>query len=153
VKTITKLVNIETKLLLLSFCSLDHKCLPFVQKFLYQGHITSLHASLKIWFLFLFFLGCQRHKYVFFITIETSASDVASISVCRNKQSKMKSHYKVLVTEETGCAQFDVSWRGLCIDILAKVHGRMARGGHGLPKVSLGRAMPYPSMPYEQATP
>jgi hypothetical protein len=26
-------------------------------------------------------------------------------------------------------------------------HGRMARGGHGLPKVSLGPAMPYPSTP------
>jgi hypothetical protein len=26
-------------------------------------------------------------------------------------------------------------------------HGHMARGSHGLPKVSLGHAMPYPSMP------
>jgi hypothetical protein len=32
-------------------------------------------------------------------------------------------------------------------------HGRMARGGHGLPKVSVGPAMPYPSMPCGQATP
>jgi hypothetical protein len=30
---------------------------------------------------------------------------------------------------------------------------RMARGGHGLPKVSLGPAMPYPSTPYGRATP
>jgi hypothetical protein len=29
----------------------------------------------------------------------------------------------------------------------------MARGDHGLPKVSPGPAMPYPSMPYRQATP
>jgi hypothetical protein len=29
----------------------------------------------------------------------------------------------------------------------------MARGGHGLPKVSLGPAMPKPSMPYGRATP
>jgi hypothetical protein len=29
----------------------------------------------------------------------------------------------------------------------ARVHGRMARGGHGLPKVSLEPAMPYPSAP------
>jgi hypothetical protein len=32
-------------------------------------------------------------------------------------------------------------------------HRRMARGGHGLPKVSPAPAMPYPSMPYGQATP
>jgi hypothetical protein len=32
-------------------------------------------------------------------------------------------------------------------------HGRMARGGHGLPKVSSGPAMPDPSMPCGQATP
>jgi hypothetical protein len=30
--------------------------------------------------------------------------------------------------------------------------GRMARGGHGLPKVSLGPAMPYPSTPCGRAT-
>jgi hypothetical protein len=29
----------------------------------------------------------------------------------------------------------------------------VARGGNGLPKVSLGLAMPYPSMPYRWATP
>jgi hypothetical protein len=29
----------------------------------------------------------------------------------------------------------------------------MARDGHGLPKVPLGPAMPYPSMPWERATP
>jgi hypothetical protein len=29
-----------------------------------------------------------------------------------------------------------------------RYHGRVARGGHGLPKVSLGPAMPDPSMPY-----
>jgi hypothetical protein len=32
-------------------------------------------------------------------------------------------------------------------------HGRMARGGRGLPKVSCGPAMPYPSMPCGQAIP
>jgi hypothetical protein len=30
----------------------------------------------------------------------------------------------------------------------AELHGRMARGGDGLPKVSTAPAMPYPSMPY-----
>jgi hypothetical protein len=29
-------------------------------------------------------------------------------------------------------------------------HGRIARGGHGLPNVSPGRAMPYPSMPLQR---
>jgi hypothetical protein len=29
-------------------------------------------------------------------------------------------------------------------------HGRMTRGGHGLPKVPQGPAFPYPSMPYGQ---
>jgi hypothetical protein len=29
----------------------------------------------------------------------------------------------------------------------------MARGGHGLPKLSLGPTMPYPSMPCGRATP
>jgi hypothetical protein len=32
-------------------------------------------------------------------------------------------------------------------------HGRIARGDHGLPKVSLGPAMLYPCMPCGQATP
>jgi hypothetical protein len=32
-------------------------------------------------------------------------------------------------------------------------HGRMARGDHELPKVSLELAMPYPSTPYGRATP
>jgi hypothetical protein len=32
-------------------------------------------------------------------------------------------------------------------------HGRMARGGHGLPKVSPGLARPYLSMPCGQAIP
>jgi hypothetical protein len=32
-------------------------------------------------------------------------------------------------------------------------HGRMTRGGQGLPKVSTGPAMPYPFTPWEQATP
>jgi hypothetical protein len=32
-------------------------------------------------------------------------------------------------------------------------HGRMARGGHGLPKVSLGPAMSYLSTPCGRATP
>jgi hypothetical protein len=32
-------------------------------------------------------------------------------------------------------------------------HGRMARGGHRLPKVSPGLAMPYPSMPCGRDTP
>jgi hypothetical protein len=32
-------------------------------------------------------------------------------------------------------------------------HGRIARGGHGFPKVSLGPAMPYPSTLCRQATP
>jgi hypothetical protein len=31
--------------------------------------------------------------------------------------------------------------------------GRIASGGHGLPKVSPGPAMPYPSMPCGRATP
>jgi hypothetical protein len=31
-------------------------------------------------------------------------------------------------------------------------HGRMARGGHGLPKVSPGPAMPYPSTPCGRVT-
>jgi hypothetical protein len=35
----------------------------------------------------------------------------------------------------------------------APEHGRMARGGHGLPKVSRGLAMPDPSMPCGRATP
>jgi hypothetical protein len=30
---------------------------------------------------------------------------------------------------------------------MVDLHGLMARGIHGLPKVSLGSAMPYPSMP------
>jgi hypothetical protein len=33
----------------------------------------------------------------------------------------MTTHYKVLVMEEPGCATFDVSWSGLCIDILSKL--------------------------------
>jgi hypothetical protein len=33
------------------------------------------------------------------------------------------------------------------------VHKRMAWGGHGLPKTSLGPAMPYPSSPSGWATP
>jgi hypothetical protein len=33
------------------------------------------------------------------------------------------------------------------------VHGRMAEGGHGLPKVSPGPGMPYPYTPCGQATP
>jgi hypothetical protein len=33
------------------------------------------------------------------------------------------------------------------------LHGRMARGSHGLPKVSLGPAMPYPSTPCGRTTP
>jgi hypothetical protein len=37
--------------------------------------------------------------------------------------------------------------------MMAICHGRMARGGHGLPKVSLGPAMPHPSTPCERATP
>jgi hypothetical protein len=32
-------------------------------------------------------------------------------------------------------------------------HGRTTRGGHGLPKVSLGPAMPDSSTPCERATP
>jgi hypothetical protein len=32
-------------------------------------------------------------------------------------------------------------------------HGRMARRGHGLPKVSPGPALPYPSSPCGRATP
>jgi hypothetical protein len=32
-------------------------------------------------------------------------------------------------------------------------HGRMARCGHGLPKVLPGLALPYPSTPYGWATP
>jgi hypothetical protein len=32
-------------------------------------------------------------------------------------------------------------------------HGRMARCGHGLPKVSPGPAKPYPSMPWGRVTP
>jgi hypothetical protein len=32
------------------------------------------------------------------------------------------------------------------------IHRRMARGGHGLPKVSPESAMPYPSTPCRQAT-
>jgi hypothetical protein len=36
---------------------------------------------------------------------------------------------------------------------LCTKHGRMARDGHGLPIVSLGPAMPYPSTPYGRATP
>jgi hypothetical protein len=32
-------------------------------------------------------------------------------------------------------------------------YGRMARGGHGLPKLSLKPARPYPSTPCERATP
>jgi hypothetical protein len=36
---------------------------------------------------------------------------------------------------------------------LESSHGRMARGGHRLPKKSLGPAMPDPSMPRGQATP
>jgi hypothetical protein len=32
-------------------------------------------------------------------------------------------------------------------------HGRMERGGHGLPKISRGPAMPYPSTPCGQTTP
>jgi hypothetical protein len=38
-----------------------------------------------------------------------------------------------------------------CLDTCPS-HGRMARGGHGLPKVSLGPAMPNLSMPCGQAT-
>jgi hypothetical protein len=33
------------------------------------------------------------------------------------------------------------------------VHGRVARGGHGFPKVTSGPAMPYPSTPSRRATP
>jgi hypothetical protein len=33
------------------------------------------------------------------------------------------------------------------------LHGCMARGGHGLPKVSLGPAIPYASTPFGRATP
>jgi hypothetical protein len=33
-----------------------------------------------------------------------------------------------------------------------RLHGRMARGGHGLPKVSPGPAMPYPSTPCRRTT-
>jgi hypothetical protein len=36
---------------------------------------------------------------------------------------------------------------------MTAMHGRMAKGGHGLPKVSPGSALPYPSMPREWATP
>jgi hypothetical protein len=35
----------------------------------------------------------------------------------------------------------------------SQIHGRMARGGHGLPKASLGLAMLYPSMPCGWGTP
>jgi hypothetical protein len=34
------------------------------------------------------------------------------------------------------------------LTVTVLVHGRMARGGHELPKVSPGPTMPYPSMPY-----
>jgi len=34
-----------------------------------------------------------------------------------------------------------------------RLHGRMARGGHGLPKVSLGPAMPNPFITCGRATP
>jgi hypothetical protein len=37
--------------------------------------------------------------------------------------------------------------------IKSSKHRRRARGGQGLPKVSLGLAMPYPSMPCRRATP
>jgi hypothetical protein len=33
------------------------------------------------------------------------------------------------------------------------MHRRMAGGGHGVSKVLLGPAMPYPSMPSKRATP
>jgi hypothetical protein len=36
---------------------------------------------------------------------------------------------------------------------IAEMHGRMTRGGLGLPKVLLGPAMPYPFTPHRQATP
>jgi hypothetical protein len=36
---------------------------------------------------------------------------------------------------------------------LLEKHGRMARGGHGLPKVSLGPTMPNPFIPCRQVTP
>jgi hypothetical protein len=37
--------------------------------------------------------------------------------------------------------------------VITSIDGRMARGGHGLPKVSPGSAMPYPSTPAGRATP
>jgi hypothetical protein len=41
---------------------------------------------------------------------------------------------------------FDVEWKE------GNVHGRTAMGGHGIFKVSVGPAMPYPSTPCWRAT-
>jgi hypothetical protein len=39
------------------------------------------------------------------------------------------------------------------VSLQSKQHGRKARGGHGLPKASLGLAMPYLSAPCGRTTP
>jgi hypothetical protein len=48
------------------------------------------------------------------------------------------------------CVLFLVAVRVFVVSVLLVygfTHGRMARGGHGLPKVSIGHAMPDPSRP------
>jgi hypothetical protein len=51
----------------------------------------------------------------------------------------------------TTCLGYPISCGPITNDI--GVHMHMARGGHGLPKVSPGPAMPYPSTPWGRATP
>jgi hypothetical protein len=41
----------------------------------------------------------------------------------------------------------------LSLIVSGEGHGRMTRSSHGLPKVSLGPAMPYPSMPCRRPPP
>jgi hypothetical protein len=53
--------------------------------------------------------------------------------------------------EEVSSENFQTLWLKqilACRRKMVRKHSRMARGGHGLPKVSPGPAIPYPSMPY-----
>jgi len=47
----------------------------------------------------------------------------------------------------------EMAWQENKMAEAGRRHGRTARGGHGLPKVSPGPAMPDPSMPCGRATP
>jgi hypothetical protein len=83
----------------------------------------------------------------------SSFSFISTRSSASKKISHILLHTYYAITKEE-CAMELGENRNVTSEILTRrVHGRMAGGNHGLPKVSLGPAMPDPSMPCGRASP